>query len=163
MQKAMKLFYSFTNVLRVMFLGLLLGGCSGETAEDCSLVLCAGNESVYLEIILEGNNVLSAPDYLPSEISITANGAQSLPEIQLLTELIGASEALLELHNYDWAAGATYSYFLELGNDYRIPLSISFARSGTGCCGGSLRISELNSPNFTVEKQPGGFYRLVLG
>ena len=149
--------------LAILFIGIFPGSCTGETSVDCSLVLCAGNEPVYIEILLDGENLLSGTEYLPSDITISGQVGISTPELQLLTGLIGATEAFIELRDANWTGGASYEYLLELGSDWRIPLEITFDKSRGGCCGGSLRILALNSSEFLIEKQPGGFYRLILG
>jgi hypothetical protein len=69
--------------------------------------------------------------------------------------------SILLLYDRNWKEG-NYTYSINLGDDWIIPLNLEFEISKGDCCGGLVGITALSSSKFTIEKQPGGFYRIVL-
>lgn len=144
----------------ILFLAVVLLSCSGSETTDCSLVLCAGSEPVYLELIENSENLLATQDLNAADFELISLNGDS-PELLVLQDLIGSTEALLELRSPVWTAG-TFNYILKYGKAYIIPLTLNFGTSKGPCCGGMLLVLEIVSDGYEVAKNPGGYYSLFL-
>ena len=138
---------------------ILCLACNDDDRTDCSLVLCAGNDPVRLELLINGENALADRTYTLDNISVSGDIDEEFT-IRVLTGLRGATEALLEVSDPDWTPG-TYSLNLQLGTDRTIPLTAEFRASTGPCCGGFRILEMLSSPGIEVLDKD-GFFTLVL-
>ena len=142
-------------------LALFTMACSDSNDEDCSLVLCAANEIIRLEFLVDGNNPLSDETYSIDEVTVDGKTMESL-EVTIRTNAEGSSGALLEIISPDWDPG-TYFYTVALGADWSVPIEVRFtnSKSNDACCGERLEILGLESSDYPVEDQI-GFYSVIL-
>ncbi len=136
-----------------------MGGACSETDVDCSLVLCAPDQILSLELIADGTDVLAEGIYRLEDISLTGDH-DALPEFAIRQSEFGGPEALLEIRSADWSKGS-YTYTLELGNDWLVELEVDFTSSTDPCCGQSLIIRALTSGTAMVEEKS-GYFTIVL-
>lgn len=157
--KALK---SFVKYLSHCLLLILILSCNPDKSPDCSLVLCAAGDAISLELINNGENLISNGTYTESNISISGDVTENL-RIRVLPNVQGATSGLLELNNFDWQPGE-YAYTVELENDWVINLSVAFGVTARdSCCGDRLVITTLSAGNFTVERLPNSsFYTIIL-
>ncbi|MEZ2415755.1 hypothetical protein ACA086_12375 [Muriicola sp. E247] len=148
--------------LSLFLILILFFSCNTDKTPDCSLVLCAAGDAIRLELINNGENIISNGTYTESNISISRDESENL-RIRVLSDVQGATSGLLELNNFDWQPGE-YAYTVELENDWVINLSVTFGLTGNDpCCGDRLEITTLSAGNFTVEQLPNsGFYTIIL-
>jgi hypothetical protein len=141
---------------------ILVCSCNNEKTEDCSLVLCAAGDAIRLELIYNGENLISNGAYTESNISVIGDAMENL-QIRVLPNVQGATSGLLEINNFDWQPGE-YAYTVELGDDWVINLSVTFDLTGKDiCCGDRLVITTLSAGNLTVEQLPNSsFYSIIL-
>ncbi|MBT8283493.1 MAG: hypothetical protein KJO86_07130 [Muriicola sp.] len=135
--------------------------CSEKNSIDCSLVLCAANDSINLELIADGENVISNGTYTLENIEVSGNSSEEL-QIRVFPDTQGATTGLLEISNFDWQAG-TYNYTISLGTDYEFDLQVTFSTTNDPCCGDRLVITGLSSDDvFTDSETYSSFYTIVL-
>ena len=139
----------------------LVAACSDRDDEDCSLVLCEANEIIRLEFLVNGTNPLADGTYSREDVSIIGKTPEPL-EVAILTDITGATEALLEVKSPDWIPGE-YFYTVTLGDDWSVPIEVRFTRSKSNdpCCGERLEILSLESDAYQVEGNT-GFYTVIL-
>ena len=138
-----------------------LYSCKNESV-DCSLVLCAAGDAIRLELIENGENVITNGTYTESNITVSGEVMENL-QIRVLSNTHGASSGFLELNNFDWQPGQ-YTYTIQLGNNWIFDVEASFTRTGNDpCCGDRLTIMALSAGNFAVERGSySGFYTVIL-
>ncbi|WP_372973907.1 hypothetical protein [Muriicola sp.] len=147
--------------LIIGFVWLTFLGCLEEKDIDCSLVLCAAGDSINLELISEGQNVIANGTYTLENIEVTGATTEQL-QIKVFPNTHGATIGYLEISSFDWRAG-TYMYTVFLGNDFEIDLSVTFKATDYPCCGDRLEIRELSSRNALVEyRENSGFFTVIL-
>ncbi len=155
---------SFFLDLKQLFCGILiffLLGCIDEKEYDCSMVLCAAGDTINLELISNGENVISNGTYTLENIEVTGATTEDL-RIRVFTDTQGATTGYLEISSFDWTRG-DYSYSLFLGEDYEIDISVSFSVTSYPCCGDLLRIRELTSQNAVIEyRANSSFFTVIL-
>jgi hypothetical protein len=145
----------------VLFAMAALMACSGSDDEDCSLALCAANEIIRLEFLVDGTNPLSDGTYSMDDVTIAGKTAEPL-EVAIRTDVSGSARALLEIISPEWNPG-TYFYTLSLGEDWSVPIEVRFTKSKSTdpCCGERLEILGLDTGSYPVEDQI-GYYTVVL-
>lgn len=147
----------------ILFFVLLLycTGCSDSKEADCSSVLCVADETISLEILLDGENVLADGTYTVEDISVTGKTQEPL-SIQVVTDIQGGPRALLLIDSPDWTPGE-YFYTIQLGEDWTIPVAVLFTepKSNDPCCGDRLEILNLVSSEFPTENNL-SYYTLTL-
>ncbi|QBA64952.1 hypothetical protein [Muriicola soli] len=149
------------RILVVLFFCLSLSSCNEENNIDCSLVLCAANDSINLELIADGENVISNGTYTLENIVVAGNSSEEL-EIRVFPDTQGATTGLLEISSFDWQAG-TYIYTISLDTDYEFNLEVTFSTTNDPCCGDRLVITGLSSDDvFTDAETYSSFYTIVL-
>ncbi|WP_194419548.1 hypothetical protein [Muriicola marianensis] len=150
--------------LRYFFIGFVcfsLLGCVEEKGIDCSLVLCAAGDSINLELISEGQNVISNETYTLENIEVTGATTEEL-QIKVFPNTQGATTGYLEISSFDWKAG-NYNYTIFLGNDFEVDISVTFGVTDYPCCGDRLEIRELTSQNAIVEyRVNSGIFTIIL-
>ena len=132
----------------------------GEEAVDCSLVLCRGNETIRLELIRDGSNVLADGTYTENEILITGDLGET-GTIRILSGLQGGTEALLEIEDPEWDPGMDYSFQMHLGSEPAIGFDAEFGISEGECCGGFRIFENVTSSDVQVRENP-GYVTLIL-
>jgi hypothetical protein len=151
-----------SRIVIVAFLFTSLFGCTDEKGIDCSLVLCAAGDSINLEIIADGENLISNGTYTSENILVSGNTAEEI-KIQVYPDTRGGTTGLLEILSFDWKAG-TYTYTVALGNDYEFDLEVTFGVTNYPCCGDRLEIRKLTSNDVFIEeyKTYASFYTIIL-
>lgn len=153
--------HSMPRIILLTLLCFAFTSCSEENKIDCSLVLCAANESINLELIADGENVISNGTYTLQNIEVSGNSSEEL-EIRVFPNTQGSTTGLLEISSFDWQAG-TYFYTISLGTDYEFDLEVSFSTTNDSCCGDRLVITGLSSDDvFTDAETHSSFYTIVL-
>lgn len=138
---------------------ILATACSGNDDQDCSLVLCAPDQVLTLELIADGANILAGGAYDPEDISvIPADGAP--PELDIRESSLGGPEAFLELYSPEWEPGS-YGYTIEIGNEWAFGVEANLTPSTDPCCRQSLIIESLTSDDAVVEAYA-GYFTLIL-
>ncbi|MDC6365674.1 MULTISPECIES: hypothetical protein [Flavobacteriaceae] len=102
---------------------------------DCSTVLCEASSGFYLEIIKNGEDVFANGTYTKEDVSIVGQDSEDLI-IDVLTDLPGKTEALLNFINVNWSKGP-YEYTINLGTEDSFQITGEFAQEGkaSDCCG----------------------------
>jgi hypothetical protein len=156
--------YKKDMLLRYLLLGcvcLTILGCLKEKEIDCSLVLCEAGDSINLELISEGENVISNGTYTLENIEVTGAITEEL-QVKVFSNTQGATTGYLEISSFDWNTG-NYDYTILLGNDFEIDISVTFGVTNYPCCGDRLEIRELTSQNVVIEYRPNsGFFTIIL-
>ena len=149
--------------MRRIFLWLCLAifmfAC-GDEAVDCSLVMCRGNETIRLELIRNGSNVLADGTYTENEILIIGDLGET-GTIRILSGLQGGTEALLDIDDPQWDPGMDYSFQMQLGTEPAIGFTAEFGISEGECCGGFRIFENITSPDVQVQENP-GYFTLIL-
>ena len=150
---------SFQKILFSCSLFILSTACSDTDDADCELVLCAPNQVISLELLVDGTNVLADRTYTLEDISVTGTNDEELNLLVRESEF-GGPEALLEISSFDWKVGS-YSYLIRLGNDWMFQVEVEFTSSSDPCCRQFLIIRELTSPTLTVLKNT-SYFTIIL-
>ncbi len=149
---------------RNLFIGLIclsLLGCLNEKEIDCSLVLCAAGDSVNLELIADGQNVISNETYTLENIEVRGVTSEELT-IRVFPNTQGATSGYLEISSFDWRKG-TYDYTVFLGDEWEFDISVTFGVTNYPCCGDRLEIRELTSRNALIEyRTNSAFFTVIL-
>ncbi|NNJ89311.1 MAG: hypothetical protein HKP53_07900 [Eudoraea sp.] len=149
------------RIILFTLISFALISCSEEKNTDCSLVLCAADDSIKLELIADGENVISNGTYSLENIDVSGNSAEEI-RIQVFPDTQGATTGLLEISSVDWQAG-TYSYTISLGTDYEFDLEVTFGTTSDPCCGDRLTVRMLNSDEVFIEVEAySSFYTIIL-
>jgi hypothetical protein len=147
------------RILSTLCLVLFCLSSCEESSTDCSLVLCAGDEPIRLELIINGENALANGTYTPDDISVSGDAGEQAT-ILILTGLQGATEALLEISDPEWDPG-NCDLTLQLGTDRTVELTAEFGASEGPCCGGFLILENVSSPAIEVLDNA-GFFTMIL-
>ncbi len=156
------------TLLRILGIPLLIFAllqaysCS-EDKVDCSLVLCAGNDPIYLEILLEGENALANGTFTAENISLDAGTVTPPPLLRINTSVIGTETAAWLEITYVLQRPEDFAFILKLGDAWEVPMEAAFSTRSTSdpCCSGFLSLESLTSEGFSlIEKD--GYYTLVL-
>ncbi len=144
------------------YLLLILGlSCTNETSPDCSLVLCAANDAISLELLVNGENVIANGTYTEENITVTSTPQDNL-KVQVFPNTQGTTEGLLEISSFEWERG-TYLFTIVLDGDYEFNLEVVFGVTTYPCCGDRLEIRELSSIDaFIAHETYSSFYTVVL-
>ena len=135
--------------------------CSSNKTVDCSLVLCATGDYINLELIVDGENVISNGMYTEEDITVTGDVQENI-QVQVFSNTIGTTSGLLEISNPDWGP-EQYSYIVQLGNDWEFTFEVGFTVTNYPCCGDNLEIISLTSNEVTIEhKRYSSFYTVIL-
>ncbi len=147
--------------LIIGFVCLTFLGCLEEKDIDCSLVLCAAGDSINLELISEGQNVISNGTYTLENIEVIGATTEEL-QVKVFSNTQGTTTGYLEISSLNWKPGS-YSYTILLGIDFEIDISVTFALTTFPCCGDRLEIRELTSRNAIVAyRENSGFFTVIL-
>lgn len=151
----------YRKFLFVLVALTFLFSCKNETV-DCSLVLCAAGDAIRLELIENGENVITNGTYTESNITVSGEVMENL-QIRVLPNTQGATSGLLEINNFDWQPGQ-YTYTIQLGNNWIFDVEASFTLTGNDpCCGDRLTLTALSADNFAVERGTySSFYTIIL-
>ena len=151
----------FKRILIAFVILAFLLSCKNESV-DCSLVLCAAGDAIRLELIENGENVISNGTYTGSNITVSGEVMENL-QIRVLPNTQGATSGLLELNNFDWQPGQ-YTYTIQLDNNWIFDVEASFTRSGNDpCCGDRLTLTTLSAGDFAVERGTySSFFTIIL-
>ncbi len=136
---------------------------SCEDDPDCSTVLCAAGDSINIEFISNGENVIANRTYTADNILVTGDLVENL-NVQVRDNVQGGTTTgLLELSNFEWQPGQ-YNYSVRLGTDWVIDIVVTFSLSEDfACCGRRLILTDLSAGDFSVERTTfSSFYTIIL-
>lgn len=141
----------------IPFLLLFLLACDTSDEPDCSLVLCAGNQPVYLEILLDDENAIANGTYSMENIKIEGDSLEGL-QVRVLTDICCETPALIQLFSFDWESGE-YVYTLSLGQYHSFDIEVVLERSSSNdpCCGNQLMVSNVTSTEVIIQDNDGYF------
>ena len=147
------------SFFRLLILSLYLAACTNDSDPDCSLVDCAGDMPINLEIRIGGVDVLANGTYTQTDIRAEFGGGID-PRIRVFTDLEGSASALLEITVSDGDAG-TYPFILNLGSDRSVSMAVEYYAFTDPCCSMFVGVKEVTSSEATVT-EASGYYRLDL-
>ncbi|MEM9364207.1 MAG: hypothetical protein AAGA43_16315 [Bacteroidota bacterium] len=125
---------SLKKGLYLILLVLLTFSCD-ETEVECSTVVCAGPQSIALELLLNGENVFLNDTYTIEDVRLL--GSNSSDFVLLLSSFdLMEDDSILFLGLSSFRA-KNFIFSLDLGSDFLIDFDVQTElNSSGGCCGG---------------------------
>ena len=136
---------------------VLACSCTDELSRpDCSLVLCATNETIQLEILQNGTNILASGGITTEDVTVTSSSEEQVWHA-VYNNTHCAVESLLTISLFAQRA-APYSYSIDIQSSIIFDIEVVYELSGEDpCCGQRLLIRELTSMDVAVTAMPGHF------
>ena len=143
-----------------LLLSILLWTCDSANSPDCSLVLCATNESIQLEILQNGVNILASGEITTEDVLVTSSNGEEF-RFDVFNSTQGAAEALLSISQFGQGSGS-YTYSIDIESTITFDIQVIYSLSERGpCCGERLLIQQLNSNDVEISELS-GFFRVQL-
>lgn len=134
---------------------ILVFGCTNDTIRpDCSLVLCATNDPIQLEVIQDGTNIFVSGEITTEDVTVLGTGVEEARHT-VYNNTQGAVEALLTIQQFGQVEDR-YTYTIQIQSSEPFDIEVVFELSGRDqCCGQRLLIQQVSSDDVTVQEMPG--------
>lgn len=140
---------------------LLATSCTNDSNRpDCSLVLCAANDPIQLEVIQDGMNIFVSGDITTEDVIITGTREEEVSHT-VSNSVQGTVEALLTITQFGLYED-DYIYSIQIDTSILFDLQVTYRLSDRDpCCGQRLLIREVTSDDVIVTEMQ-GHYRVLL-
>jgi len=130
---------------------VFMGSCNLSDDPDCSLVLCAPNDAIQLEIIRDGINIFASGDITTDDVTVMGTGLEE-SRYTVYNDARGSVEALLTIEQFGLVEDS-YTYTIQIPSIAPFDIQVVFGLSDRDpCCGQRLLNQQVSSDDVTVEE-----------